>query len=1257
VTDLPGLLDELVAEVRALPGISDAAAVVRRAWGAAPGPAIRRRPEPPGTDGPLELALVHGGPVVPVRPEQRTLQDALRLAAVEAAHKGTRYLRPDGTEDFQSYGELLRDAQRLLGGLRRAGLRPGDAALFQFADNRAHVTAFWACVLGGFLPTPVGVATTYEHHNTATRKLHNTWRLLDEPVILTDRTTLPAVRGVSALWQEKSVQTLAVEDLSNGPEDTDWFPAGPDDPVLHLLTSGSTGIPKCVRHTHGSVAARTHSVVRARGYTADDVTINWMPLDHVAIVMYNVRDVFLGCDHVNATVGMFLADPPAWLRWMDRYGATNTLAPNFAYALVLDHAEEIAAANWDLSSMRHMTNAAEPIIARTARRFLELLAPHGLPADAMKPCWGMSETCSGVTYTTLSRDQPGSAVVVVHRDHLDGPVTRVPADDPHALELTLLGPPVPGLDLRIVDADGRTVPRDTIGSLEVRGEVMLREYYGNPGAQAESWTADGWFRTGDLGFVHDGQLVLCGRSKDQIVVNGVNHVAHEIEAVAAQTEGVLTGSVAAGAVARTDGEKLALFFVPENNDPVEVTRTVGALRERLVSEIGITPEFVVAVDPGEFPKTGSGKIQRGQLVADFHAGLFAGRDHALSTTDFDQPSWFFTRHWTPESSVDDSPESVARTGPWLVLADADGRLPAALPPAPGVVVVLVTGPDFAELDDTTFQVVPTDSDHLRSALELTCARFGTPTTVFDGRALNTHDREVAELLNGVLALIRSLLHACPDAEVQVLTAQGQRVLPGDRPNPAMTALTGLVRTAAAEETPARIRLVDLPAASGHWPAALDLELRRPGRQAVSAHREGTRWSPGLRPVPVQEGTLRPGLRYLVTGGLGGVGHTITEHLVAAYGAKVLLIGRTSAADLHNSSKGHRLAGLSALGDVQYAEADVADAAAVRDALVTAEQRWGAPVDAVLHLAGADLGTHWTHPQDHLVANESDAVVTALCRPKVAGTRALAEVLNDRPSTELILFSSVNAEFGGVSFGAYSAANSFLSGFADAAGPQVRSLAWTTWEGLGMSEGRSDPENGQGFLKLDAEQGLDLFVTALGSDTTNMIIGLDPASPAVLAELPPEHTRVAEVIVAYSRTDPAPGGSEADPAALRAVLARFTGSVGVRMTARPVRTVPRQTSGEPDERRLLAILSRVAPPALRHTAPKTDLERRIAAVWQDTLQQPRVGRDDSFFDLGGSSLHATRLVRLISDAAGQEVSLQQFYQHPTVARLASMLTER
>lgn len=1237
----PGVITGVSAAALAVPGVTAAAAVPRHG--------IRRFPErgalgPATGDSPARAVAstvsseIYGGDLVVPPGAPMTLQDALEEAAAQSPEKGTVFIRRDGAASMQTFSELREEAQRVLGGLRAAGLRPGDAAMFQFDDNRAYVTAFWACVLGGFVPTPVAVSPTYRTANATTRRLYNSRKLLGDPVILTDAATEPALREVGGLWDEPNVSILVVEELAQHAPDHERFPTRPDSPVLNLLTSGSTGTPKCVQHTNASVAARTWSVAQERGYCSNDVTMNWMPLDHVAIVMYNVRDVFLRCLHVNAHVDHFLADPLAWLGWISEYGATTTWAPNFAFAMVNERAAEIEGRDWDLSSMRAICNAAEPVIASTSRRFLELLAPYGMPADAMWPGWGMSETCSVVTYECQHRDRADAATVAVAQSSLGGNIRHLDPTDPDAVIFSSVGPPTPGVTMRIADADGRTLPQERMGELLVRGETMMSGYHANPVANEESYDDEGWFRTGDLAFVTGGSVVIAGRIKDQIIVQGVNYIAHEIESVAEQCEGVrVTFSAATGVREPGDGsDRLVLFFVPLSWDTDRLAAAVVAIRGSIARQVGLVPDLIVPVTEAEFPKTGSGKIQRSALVSALREGRF---DDRIETGEpAPESPWALSRHWTVLPGVSPADDGCSR----------------------GAVVVLGDGDVPVDSGRRTVVAVPRgDTESVTTALTEAARRHGSIDSVVLAWTLPDESRAVTEAADDYtavfLAAVRATAAAAPEASLLVLTRGAVRAVDGDHVDLGAGVLPGLVRTAGAESPVVLTRLVDLPENRSGWGRALAVELGDRETAGVVAVRDGVRWVPRLRPLagdhPEGSSPLTAGGLYVLTGGLGGLGYELASYLLGAYNAKVLLLGRSPA----KGERAERLRELGELGEVEYHAVDVADTDAVATAVREAEQRWDRTTDVVLHLAGADPIGQWAELERHTLLTEQQATFDDFYRAKVAGTVAVGHLLEERPQAKAVLFGSVNGEFGGHSFGAYSAANSFLTAFADRwhheRGRDVRCLAWSMWAEVGMNAGQATAAVEQrGFRVIQPDEGLETLTEVLRSGHHQLVIGIDTTNPQIIPEMDGEVLGASELVVAWT-------GADCDPAAVERAVADAGRACPI--PVRPVRLaeLPVNVHGAVDVAQLLLDTAATVCDGGEVVEPVDPLEVQVAAVWSEILNRARVGRDQSFFDLGGSSLRASQLLSALDDRLSVRVRTQELYENPTVAGLAGVLERR
>ena len=1289
----PRALADLERRTAAVPGVRAAAAVARyrvrrdagAGWaapaGAAPAGAAPPPPAEPGGDD-RRPGLADGGPLELGPDHPRTLQEALRRAADDGAGRGLTYVLPGGETDVQTYATLVHDAQRVLRGLRAIGLRPGQSVILHVDDARGFHTAFWACVLGGFLPAPVGVARDYSEDGAVTSKLRNAWHLLGRPPIVTGEAVRPALAGLARAWDAGEVRIEAVEDLGSGSEDAAWHPVDAGDLVLDLLTSGSTGVPKCVRHRNRSVASMARAWQLVNGFDERDVSLSWMPLDHVgATVMYHVRSVFQRCQHVSARTDAFLAKPLRWLDWIEQHRATDTWAPNFGFALIGEREDEVRGGRWDLSSVRFVCNGGEAVVSQTAHRFLRLLAPHGLRPDVMRPAWGMSETSSGVTFSRLDRDDESAGVRLVDKRTLTGRLRFLDAPSPAAVSFTEVGPPAPGVRLRIVDDRDRVRPEDAVGRLQVRGETMMDGYHANPDANLEAFTADGWFNTGDLAFLHAGSLTIAGREKDQIVVNGANYLCHEVEAVVERVEGVeVTWSAAAGIFDPERGsDRLAVFFVPSSADAEVRRQTAQEIRTALAREIGLQPDVVVPLERPEFPKTASGKIQRAELARALDAGRY---DDRLGEQEADDeaglPPWFFERVWRPARSAG----HASPTGPTVMLITGDvsytAGTAARVAAAGGELVPVWPGQALRRRDDGAYEMDPREPDQydrLLAELERRHGRIGrfvhgwaaTPWPAASPWAADGPDDLRDALVSGffsVLWLLRALARrGWTDAELLVVTQGGLWVGEEDRVDARKGGLAGLVRTAAAEETVRSVRLVDLdPSTPDGWADLVAEELGIAGGDAVVARRAGARLAPRLRAVAAPEtgpppAAIEPGGLYLLTGGLGGLGYELAQYLLAAHRARLLIIGRRAVAEDDGSEAGERLADLRQLGEVRYARASVADRGAVEAAVVRAEQAWGRPLDGVLHLAGEALSGGWDDDLErHALPNETDEAFERAFEAKLHGTYALAHVLRERPRAELVLFSSVNGHFGGSGFGAYSAANSFLDLFAERwAGRErrpVRCLAWSMWSDVGMNRGNPTAEAARrrGFRAVDPERGLASFLVAMGLDRRYLAIGLDRGSAELLPELDTEQLEPVEVVVAY-----AAAGAGVPAGTLERETASERERAGGRVSFVRVPELPRLASGELDERALTGEIERRRSGGRSFEEPRTDLEAAVADVFREVLGAPAVGRQDSFFELHGNSVRAAQVMARLNARLGREHPLRTLYRHPTVRELADALS--
>ncbi|MYS89540.1 MULTISPECIES: hybrid non-ribosomal peptide synthetase/type I polyketide synthase [Streptomyces] len=565
------------------------------------GQASCRGPEPERTQ---------GDPVDAVR--------ALLGAARSAPGGAVVTVAADGTTSSRSYPELLDAARRVLTGLRAHGLRRGDTVVLCGLPLAEFFPAFWACVLGGALP--VAIAEHPAPGSPAFERLRQACALLDGPLVLTDEPGAAALAHATPAPRVALARECLAAPPADGPDGL--VEPDPSDTALLMLSSGSTGVPKAARLTHAGLADFAASSRRILDVRPDDTMVNWLPVDHSgAFLLYHLLAVFTGCTNVHAPTDRVLADPLRWLDLLHEHRARHSWAPTFAYRLVADALAERPDGHWDLGGLKSLVCGGERVVLPVLRRFLDATAPYGVREEHIAPVWGMAETVTAVTYGRL--DRPGT----VHRllkNSLGGDLVRAGEDTPDAECVTFVasGSPAHGVTLRIVDDRGELAPPGRIGRLQVHSAARLTPgYVNNPEADAAAYPAGrDWLDTGDLAFLDDGQVVITGRRKDLIILNGHNVYCHEVEETATAVEGVRQGEVAACGIPHPERgtEELAVFFV--SRGPAEDPRIAAEVKAALFTRLRLTAAYVLPVPADEFPRTPAGKVRRAELQGRLIAG-------------------------------------------------------------------------------------------------------------------------------------------------------------------------------------------------------------------------------------------------------------------------------------------------------------------------------------------------------------------------------------------------------------------------------------------------------------------------------------------------------------------------------------------------------------------------------------------------------------------------------------------------------------
>ncbi|MEO1374131.1 MAG: AMP-binding protein, partial [Cyanobacteria bacterium J06635_10] len=666
------------------------------------------------------LAKVDGGalPENPLTP--KTLPEILQTAAAEAQGNGIIYLQADGSEISQSYQELLEEAQRILTGLRKLGLQPQDKVILQLELNQDFIPAFWGCILGGFIPVPVSILQSYEKSHKTVKKLENSWQMLGKPFIFTSAKLAPEL---DSLWQSlelNNLQLAVIEDLRNCPPDRNWHNPQPLDLAIMLLTSGSTGTPKCISLSHRNLIDRARGTNILCQNTDKDIILNWLPFDHIGSISdWHIRFIYLRCQLIYVTTEYVLSRALNWLDLIHRYRISHSWAPNFAYALVNDALKQTSNLNWNLSCVKSLLTAGEAVSSRAVTEFIANLKPLGLKDKAIHAAFGMAETGSGITYYCSQKDKI-SPIYTIDKSFLKSTIKMIAPNSINSITFANLGQVIPGVKIRIVNEQNSLLPEETIGQLQVQGNAVFNGYYKNPQANQEVFVEDGWFNTGDLGFITEGHLVITGRAKETIIVNGANYYSHEIEAAVEEITGVENSYTAAIGARRIkdNTDELVIFFSPSQGytDSSQFLELIKKIRSKLIQDIGINPDYLLPVNQDIIPKTSIGKIQRSQLKQRFESGEFENiikQVDILLENSNTIPDWFYRKIWLPKKI--NSFKQDKTQGCTLIFKD-DFGLGEYLSQELGSDCIFVVRGDKFHIHNNTCAIDPKNPEHYQQLL-------------------------------------------------------------------------------------------------------------------------------------------------------------------------------------------------------------------------------------------------------------------------------------------------------------------------------------------------------------------------------------------------------------------------------------------------------------------------------------------------------------------------------------------------------------
>ncbi|MBI5929971.1 MAG: AMP-binding protein [Chloroflexi bacterium] len=554
---------------------------------------------------------------VPIRidhPLPETLNAQIRyLLDTQPEATALYFVTPDGKgEQTISTRAFFEHAAEVARALRQNGIQAGDLVVLVLEHSLDVLYSFWGAILLGAVPSIFPFLTEKLDPDRYFESLHalverSGVRLIITYPALYDRlnTVLADVAGMLPI--------LGTDRLTTGGNPTEFWDYAPTAESTAFLqhSSGSTGLQKGVMLSHRAVLNQLAGYSTAIRLQANDVICSWLPLYHdMGLIAGFIMPLMQGIPLVLMSPFHWVRAPHILLHAIQKYRGTLCWLPNFAYNLLATRVRDVQLENLDLSSMRAFINCSEPVRADSHQIFQEKYTPYGLTSNALTVSYAMAENTFAVTQSGMDGPQKYDRI---RRLPFQEQNRAMPAagDDEWALVVVSCGKPIPNCEVRVVDGDKKPLPERQIGEIALRSNSMLTGYYHQAEISAQA-LYEGWYLTGDLGYMVEGELYVTGRKKDLIIVGGKNIYPQDIEAIVSQIDGVKDGRTVAFGVfnEKLGTEDIAVIAEITQDDEETQGRIQREARQRIVQATDVNARFVHLVGPKWLIKTSSGKIAR-----------------------------------------------------------------------------------------------------------------------------------------------------------------------------------------------------------------------------------------------------------------------------------------------------------------------------------------------------------------------------------------------------------------------------------------------------------------------------------------------------------------------------------------------------------------------------------------------------------------------------------------------------------------------
>lgn len=972
------------------------------------------------------------------------LVSALLATVAKYPHKTITTIQSDSHQHTFTYQDLWQCAEKVAFYLTSKQLNTSKAVILTFDEYDVFFASLWGVLFARMAFISITLPNKCHTISAASEKYHKTWVLLDKPIILTTKKKENAFKQLQALYPETQFQLLYYEDilsLSETIPPLNLMAIDPHSTVFYQLTSGSTGTPKCIIETHANIMAHVRDASTHNGYTHEDVSLNWIALDHVVpIITFHFRDVILGCDQIHVATSLIINQPIKWLELIEHYQVTLTWAPHFGYKLLVDAIEASNQLLPSIPQLRYFMNAGEQVTAPVLRRFANILKRIHLSPKMIQPAFGMAETATCMTYNNAFSEN--KSILKLKSDAFDTTLEFSHDDEPY-LEFVDLGEPIPNCNIRIVNSDNQILPELTIGMLQINGPTLSAGYYQNTSANI-AFQNDGWLSTGDLGFIYQSRLFITGREKETIIIRGQNFFCYEIEETVEAVDGVKNTFVAATSYYSVEQgtEELLIFYVLDEQSNTMLTKIDSRIKQIIYDGFGIQVKHLIELPLYAFPKTSSGKIQRTQLKNQFLNGEF---------------------DWKIEARTSVSQSLHCHTVSWV---QKNIHITDIASPHKARIVQLASNPSLDENNEAFPILIVTDL--YNTSIQLGEAEYVLRLTHFF-QGISTLDHPPEHII--------ILTKACIKTSHDFINTGYQQGW-----------IYGFVNSIKKEISLPNIVLIDLQGDSEDSDLNLvHQEIDAGLKDNTVAYRQTRRYIPtwyeaSLTNLPKQcEPTFTQEGFCLVIGGMGGIGSLLAQHLIKSYGSHLIL---TSTRSEHAITLREKF-DATTLKHITHIQLDLSRATPDFSALVPYQEK----IHSIIFLAGISQ-----HVPMHQLTIEN---IHQHFSPKSKGLVDIWHYFHSQQlQPQYLVFSSIMAVVGTAQFALYAASNSLCDSVCDFLSSQsnvsIRRISWCPWIATGMAKNFDYEKLAtlSGFQALQPPLALAYFDRLVQSTLNYTYIGLN-----------------------------------------------------------------------------------------------------------------------------------------------------------------------